>query len=234
MQLKRTWPMPNAIAALVLFAVLVPLACTFLGFWLSFSLPGGTPPSDDNRDVTRGLFIAGGVSALVAIGMALASAVAGRGVAVRVVAVVAILVALATGGFLGVMLLSEARSQVDSSQGPAEPAAPSCGPESHPTVFGGDSRYEACADDIATADEFLQSAVTQLPTEDVTVASVDAIASGIEPESYDTTYEFGNGDITVAWLPAPVTCAVATWRDGVWMSEVVGLLADGGCIYMGG
>ena len=124
MQQNRTWPMPTAIAALVLFALLIPLACVFLGLWTSFSLPGGTPPSDDARDVTRGLFIAGAVSALVAIGMALASAIAGRGVAVRVVAVIAILIALVTGGFQGLMLLSEARATVRFDSGPVEPVGP--------------------------------------------------------------------------------------------------------------
>ena len=74
----------------------------------------------------------------------------------------------------------------------------------------------------------------QLPTENVTGASVDAAASGIEPEIYEGTHEYDNGDIVVAWYPAPVTCAIALWRDGGWTQEATGLLADGGCIYVGG
>lgn len=230
---QRTWPMPTAVAALVLFAIVVPLGCMFFGFLSSFSLAGGTPPTDDAQDVTRGLFIAAAISALLAIGLAIASAIGARTIGVRVVAVLAILVALVTGGFPAVLLLSELRSNIAANPPPAEPAAASCGPESHPVVFGGDSRYQPCADDAAAAADFLDTAVTGLPIENVTVAAVDAIASGIEPDSYDHTTEV-DGAIVVAWFPAPVTCALATWRDGFWSLETTGMLADGGCIYTGG
>ena len=226
--------MPNAIAALVVFAILVPLLCTFYGLLASFSLPGATPPSDDNQIITRGLLIAALVSALAAIGIAIASAFFGRGVAVRVVAIVAIVIALVTGGAPALLLLGEARSHVYSAPPSTEPIAPSCGPESHPVVFGGGARYTACDADIATAGAFLDSAVMQLPIDNVTVASVDAVASRIAPETYEATIEFDNGDIVVAWYPAPVTCATAVWRDGLWAPEVVGKLAEGGCIYTGG
>jgi hypothetical protein len=229
----RTWPLPNAVAALAMFAIVIPVACFVFGLGASFSLPGGTPPDESARDATRAWFIAGTISALLAIGLAVSSAIAGRGVAVRVVSVIAILIALMTGGLLGFLLLSEARGHVDSTPDHVEPVVP-CGPESNPIVFGGDSRYQACPDDIATASDFLDAAVPKLPLEDVTAASVDSVASGINPDTYDGTHEYDNGDITVAWYPAPVTCAMATWRDGAWTPEVVGLLADGGCIYRGG
>jgi hypothetical protein len=226
---KRSWPMPTAVAALVLFATLIPLGCLFVAFVAAFRLSGTSPTEDDYSTVT-GLLIAAVISAAIALGMALASAFGGRGPGVRVVAIIAILVALVTGGVPGVILLSQLRGQADSAGGPSEPVAPACGPESHPVVFGGDSRYTPCDDDIATADAFLAEAVTQLPTENVTATSVDAAASGIAPETYEGAVEFDNGDIVVAWYPAPVTCAVALWRDGSWAPEVQGMLVDGGCI----
>lgn len=226
--------MPNAVAALVLFALVLPLGCLFFGFLASFTLAGATPTTDEAHDLSRGLFIAATISALIAIGMALASAIVGTGVGVRVVATVAILSALVTGGFAGLMILSVPRGEVDSGTDTVEPVAPACGPDSHPVIFGGDSRYEACPDDIASAEQFLDSAVTLLPIEKVTAASVDAVASGIESEVYEGTIEFDNGDIVVAWYPAAVTCAIATWRDGAWSPEVRGMLAEGGCIYIGG
>jgi hypothetical protein len=231
---KRSWPMPTAVAALVLFAIAIPLGCILYGLRVSLSFPGATPPTDDDLATTGRFLAAAVISAVIAIGMALASAFAGRGAAVRVVAVIAILVALVTGGVPGVILLSQLRGQSDSADGPSEPVAPACGAESHPVVFGGDSRYVACPDDIATANDLLTTAVTQLPTENVTAASVDAVASGIEPELYAGTHAYDNGDIVVAWSPAPVTCAMALWRDGSWTPEAVGLLVDGGCIYVGG
>ncbi len=234
MTTPRTWPLPNAVAALALFAIVIPVACIFFGLLESFSFSNSTPPDESAYAITRVWLVAGTVSAVIAIGLGLSSAIAGRGVAVRIVSVLAILAALVTGGFQGLLLLSEAREALDSMPDHVEPVPPPCGPESHPTVFGGDSRYQPCAADVATATEFMDTAVPQLPIENVTAASVDAVASGIEPEVYDGAHEYDNGDITVAWYPAPVTCVVATWRDGTWNPEVTGLLADGGCIYLGG
>ena len=230
---KRTWPMPTAVGALVVFATLIPLGCLFFGFVAAFRLSGTSPAMDDYSTV-RGLLIAAVISAVIAIGTALASAFAGRSAGVRVVAVIAILVALVTGGVPGVILLNQLRDQADSPDGLSEPVAPACGPESHPVVFGGDSRYEPCPADVAIADAFLDTVVAKLPSENVTAASVDATASGIAPETYEGAVAFNNGDIVVAWYPAPVTCAIALWRDGSWAPEVRGMLVDGGCIYFGG
>ncbi len=226
--------MPMAISALVLFAIVIPAGCLFYGLLASLSFAGGTPPTEDDHAATRGLLTAGVISAVVALGMALTSAIAGRGAAVRVVAVIAILLALVAGGAAGVLLLSVPAGRVDSQLDTGQPVAPACGPESHPVILGGDSRYTACDADRATAQEFLDTAVTELPIENVTASSVDAVASGIEPETYEGAIAFDNGDIVVAWYPAPVTCATALWRGGFWSLEVVGMLADGGCIYAGG
>jgi hypothetical protein len=234
MQPKRTWPMPTTVTALVLFAIVIPAGCLFSGLLASFSLAGGTPPTEEAHDTTRGLLIAGLISAVIAIGMALASAIAGRSAAVRVVAVIAILIGRLSGGVLGILLLSEPAGHVDSQPDTGEPVPPACGPESHPVVMGGDSRFTACEADRAAAQEFLETAVTELPIVDVTVSSVDAAASGIDPATYEGAHGFDNGDIVVAWYPAPVTCATALWRGGFWSLEVVGMLADGGCVYLGG
>ena len=193
--------------------------------------PGGTPPSDDARDVTRGLFIAGAVSALVAIGMALASAFAGRGAAVRVVAAFAILVALVTGGFPGLMLLSEAREPW-IRPAPSNPTGRPAGPNRiRPSSAATRGTWRAPTTSRRRTTSSTRGA--ELPTENVTAASVDAVASGIEPELYAGTHAYDNGDIVVAWFrrPSPAPCAVAR---RVVDTEAAGLLVDGGCIYTGG
>jgi hypothetical protein len=72
----------------------------------------------------------------------------------------------------------------------------------------------------------------------VTVASVEKVASQLHADSYEGTIGFEQGEIpvAVAWRPAPVTCAIAQWREPTgWEVMVLGVTVDGyGCIYTGG
>ena len=226
---KKHWPMTLATLSLIFLAIIIPIGAFLVGIVSNFSLSGQTPTPDRAQDAFYAVLV-GLISGALAVIAGIVAIFAGRGVGVRVVAVVAILVGLFTGGIHSLFVYSYIRSTTPPV---TAPEGPSCGPGSHPAVFGGDSRYTACPDDLATADDFLEQAVDELPVQDVTPASVDAVASQLGSEFYDGTYPFDDGTIVVAWYPAPVTCALATWSGESWNLEATGALADGGCVYGG-
>jgi hypothetical protein len=227
----HSWPMSVAVLSLVLLAILIPIAAMLIAFAASFTIWGEVSP-ERAADSYHAVLV-GAISGGLAVVGGVVAVVAGRGVAVRIVAACALLIGLFTGGVHTLFALSYQRS-ITPVAVPQQPPAPTCGPDSHPAVFGGDSRYTACPDDLATATDLLDEVLPQLPTTDVTVASVTQVASQLHPDVYDQAVAFDNGDIVVAWYPAPVTCATALWRDGAWQPQPLGMLAEGGCIYVGG
>jgi len=227
-QPTRVWPTLVAVIALLLFAITIPLAAFVTMIVNSIKIDG---PTSAEQSAAFTAVVVGLISGIVAIAAGIASVVKGTGVA-RGFAVAAIIVGLLAGGvntlFLGTYLRMNAPASPPQSQ------APVCGPESHPTVFGGDSRYEVCPGDRKRAEVFAGNTLSALPTVDVTAESIDDFASqlGNQP-GYGGTIGTDDGLIAV-WVPAPVTCAILTWDGNAWSKEVTGMLADGGCVYLGG
>lgn len=196
---RPAWPLTLATVSLVLLTLVLPIALGYFAFVSAFCLPQAC----DGRDGTGAMIamIIAAISGFAGAVGGIVAAVAGRGVAVKIVGILALIIGLVTGGFPALLVYNQARMEQLANPPAPEPPGPSCGPESHPAVFGGDSRYTPCPEDAAVADALLSEAVPQLPTTDVTVASVEAIASTISPDAYDTTYLFDNGDLVVAWIP---------------------------------
>jgi hypothetical protein len=227
---QRRWPLPVAVLALVMLDAVVPVISVF-GALQHVSLFGGTSMTPDQQREQFAWFVAGTVSAGIGLVAGIVAIAAARSVAPRVVGAFALVLAVVVGGVLALASLSAARAL------PREPApqsdVPSCGPDSHPVVFGGGDRYTACPEDLATAQDFVREITPDLPTDEVTPDAVDRFAKqATASAAYGQAIDLGDGTLVAAWVPAPVTCAIFTWDGSSWQSEVTGLLADGGCIYL--
>ena len=140
----------------------------------------------------------------------------------RVLTSVAVVVALISGGANAVLL----GSALPDPQPIAEPEQtwPDCGPDSRPAVFGGDTRYTPCPQDVAIAEALLAERLPLLPVTDVTPESVAAAVPDAKVGMITDTV------LGVVWVPMPATCGIATWDGATWTTEVVGGYVDGGCL----
>ena len=140
----------------------------------------------------------------------------------RVLTSVAVVVALFSGGANAVML----GAALPDPEPAAEPEQtwPDCGPDSRPAVFGGDTRYTPCPQDVAITEAMLAERMPLLPVTDVTPESVAAVVPDAEVGMISDTV------LGVVWIPMPATCGVATWDGATWTAEVLGGYVDGGCM----
>jgi hypothetical protein len=227
---QRRWPLIIATLALVVFDAVIPVLSVREALQ-HVSLFGGSTMTPDQQREQLAWLVAGALSAGIGFVAGIVAIAAARSIAPRVVGAFALLLAAVVGGLLGLASVSTARALPDDPAPQSD--VPSCGPDSHPVVFGGGDRYTACPEDLATAQDFVREITPDLPTDEVTPDAVDrfakqATASG----TYVQAIEPGDGTLVAAWVPAPVTCAIFTWDGASWQSEVTGLLADGGCIYL--
>lgn len=226
------WPGILAAVSLAVFALVLPWVA-FGGVIKDVSIWGGGTFTESQMRAQLAWATTGLISGLLAVGTAIAAIVGSRTTGPRVASGFSI--GLGTIAALVFLVITSGISSALPHEAPdAGPPVPSCGPDSHPLVFGGDSRYTPCPEDEAVASALLDEVLPQLPTQDVTVASVEAIASQLHADVYDSTVGFDQGTIpvVVAWYPAPVTCAIAQYREPTgWEVEVSGMLVDGGCIY---
>jgi hypothetical protein len=224
---RPTWPNTVAVAALVGLAILVPVFAFVVA--ASYATWPGTERSPTDDQTQFAWLVVGTCGALAAIALALVAAAAG-GTSTRVLAAATCIVAIATGGFMGLLAVGVYRTL------PQPPAAsdsrPTCGPDSRPPVYGGDSRYSPCDDDMELAQSLVPTIVGALPVADVTRASVDDAAARLEADGvtgYEGAVAVDEEVVVAAWTAAPVTCVVAVWSEGAWQISVDGLLVDGGC-----
>lgn len=211
--------MPLAIAAIVVLGLILPAWLWLSGVFQTISFFGSSV-DDDARARGTTSFVIGLVCAGISVVVVLVASRRSSPVPRAVVGTIAVLVALITGGVnaaTAIGIQPERQTQAEEETGPT------CGPDSHPTVFGGDARYDPCPEQIAEAELFLEKEVPRLPVSEVTLESVRSSAPDAEVGMVDES------SIGVAWLAAPVTCATATWDGTAWTTEVVGLYVDGGC-----
>ncbi len=226
-----TWTEYVGFAALLLFALAIPFFA-FYGALTSVPWFGAQSQPGDRQEQYTWLMV-GLASNVLAIVLAAVAAGAGKRPA-RVLAAITLPIALVGVVILGLLAKGTADMLPDEPPAAVQPEYPSCGPDSRPTVYGGDDRYTPCDDAVATARDLVPTITAALPTTDVTPATVDSAAAALAEQGvdgYDSALAYENGDLAAAWAVAPVTCVVALWRDGTWQLSVEGLLADGGCIY---
>lgn len=210
------WPLPLAVASLILLAVMIPIVALAVAVAQSLS--------EGSRGGAVAAVIVGLISALAAVITGMFAIARGRAGA-KIVAVIAIIAGLLTGGVNTLLLGMYYRSLPHEVSAP-QPAAPDCGIGSHPTVYGPDDRYTACPDDIATAGAFASELIPTLPTQDVTVESLLEFGRG---EDTFAGAKQVDGMPSAAWVPAEVTCLYVTWDGATWQTEILGMYADGGC-----
>lgn len=228
-----SWTEYLGFTSLLLFALAVPFFAFFNALTAVSWFGAQSQPGEREEQFTW--LIVGIASNALAIVLALIAAAAGKKAA-RVLAAVTVPIALVGVVFLGYVAKGTADMLPDRPAAAEQSDRPTCGPDSRPAAYGGDSRYTVCPDDEAAATVLLAELTAELPLVDVTTESVDAAASAAS-ERLDAPYlgtrEWDNGDITAAWSPGPVTCAVALWRDGAWTSWVEGATIEHECIYTG-
>lgn len=197
----------------------------------------GGPLTESEGRETLGWLIAGAVCGVLAVIGGAAAVALDRRVATRIVGALAIASGVLTIGFFGVFLVSAARTADPPSASSGAASEPTCGPDSHPAFYGGDSRWEPCPQDVADAERFAAELLPALPTSGVTVLAVDSVATDpalLDGRSAETYFGSGvnpDGTLTAEWTGAPVTCIDLTWNGAAWTSQAQGALIEGGCGY---
>ena len=223
------WSSPAASIALIVFTVFIPFLA-FAGVIGAASWFGSTQ-SDADKVTSFAWSLAAVISLVIAFVLAVVAAMAG-GRAARILACVTVPLTLVGLVFFGALTASSADRLPQATTSPIA-AEPDCGPDSRPPFYGADSRYSPCDDARALAEELLPSISAALPTDDVTIESLDATAQALTSDGrlpdgiYRGSYAFENGDVVARWNPAPVTCIVAEWQNDSWNVRVTGALVEG-------
>jgi hypothetical protein len=228
-QSRPAWANPAASIALVVFTVFVPFLA-FAGVIGAASWFGSTQ-SDDDRIASFVWSLVAVISLVIAFVVAVVAAVAG-GRAARILACITVPLTLVGLVFFGALTASSGDRLPQATASPTV-AEPDCGPDSRPPVYGADSRYSPCEDARAIAEELLPAISAALPTDDVTIETLDATAEALTSDGqlpdgiYRGAYAFDNGDVVARWNPAPVTCILAEWQNDSWTVRVTGALVEG-------
>ncbi|MGN6272050.1 MAG: hypothetical protein ACTHMQ_03060 [Protaetiibacter sp.] len=228
-QSRPSWSSPAASIALVVFTVFIPFLA-FAGVIGAASLFGGTQ-SDADKVTSFAWSLAAVVSLVIAFVLAVVAAMAG-GRAARILVCITVPLSLVGLIVFGAMTASFG-DRLPQATTPPIVAEPDCGPDSRPPFYGADSRYSPCDDALAIAEELLPAISAALPTDEVTIESLDAAAQALTSDGrlpdgiYRGSYAFDNGDVVARWNPAPVTCIVAEWQNDSWNVRVTGALVEG-------
>jgi len=140
---KVTWPDYLGMVNLLVFAISLPVF-SFYAAIQSVTWFTGYQPGEREEQLTW--FMVGLASTGLAIVLAGISAVAG-GRHARVLAGITIPLAVLGFAFFGLATKGAADSLPEAPPPAAQPAGPGCRPDSHPAVFGGDTRYQPCTVD---------------------------------------------------------------------------------------